>query len=163
MSYQAPGQHRRTIRVPIRWKLVLAVGVPLLIVYGVMSWIMIDQLRTRTHARLETRVGQLATDYAARIDGRFRLAARTAKLAAETVKLYRRTCALPIMAQPNAGTPVLENMQVVYRQTPEEMTAELPELLETGISIVGGCCGSTAAHIRKFRELIDTRAEGESS
>ena len=61
------------------------------------------------------------------------------------------------MAQPNAGTPVLENMQVVYKQTAEEMAAELPSLLDTGINIVGGCCGSTPAHIRKFRELLDAR------
>ncbi len=83
--------------------------------------------------------------------------------AAKVVPRYRAVCDLPTMAQPNAGTPALVNMKVVYRQTPEEMTAELPELLDTGINIVGGCCGSTADHIRKFRELIDRRAEEHSS
>jgi len=77
--------------------------------------------------------------------------------AAKVVPRYRAICDLPTMAQPNAGTPVLENMKVVYRQTPDEMAAELPELLDTGINVVGGCCGSTAEHIRKFRELIDAR------
>lgn len=78
--------------------------------------------------------------------------------ATKVVPRYQAVCDLPTMAQPNAGTPVLENMKVLYKQTPEEMTAELPDLLETGINVVGGCCGSTPNHIRKFRELIDSRA-----
>ena len=36
-------------------------------------------------------------------------------LAADSVKLYRETCELPVMAQPNAGLPVVENMKVVYQ------------------------------------------------
>ncbi len=75
--------------------------------------------------------------------------------AAEAVPRFREICDLPTMAQPNAGTPVLENMKVVYKQTPEEMASELPDLLATGVNIVGGCCGSTAAHIALFRELLD--------
>ena len=62
------------------------------------------------------------------------------------------------MAQPNAGQPVLENMKVVYKQTPEDMVAELPALLDAGVRIVGGCCGSTPDHIRLFRKVIDQHA-----
>jgi 5-methyltetrahydrofolate--homocysteine methyltransferase len=61
------------------------------------------------------------------------------------------------MAQPNAGQPVLENLAVVYKETPEEMARDLPALLDAGASIVGGCCGSTPAHIRRFREILDSR------
>ncbi len=75
--------------------------------------------------------------------------------AAKAVKLYREVCDLPTMAQPNAGQPVLENMKVIYKQTPEAMVAELPALLEAGVRIVGGCCGSTPDHIRLFRRVID--------
>ena len=75
--------------------------------------------------------------------------------AAEAVKAYRSVCDLPTMAQPNAGQPVLENMKVVYKQTPEEMVSELPALLDAGVRIVGGCCGSTPDHIRLFRRAID--------
>ena len=75
--------------------------------------------------------------------------------AARAVKEYQSVCKLPTMAQPNAGQPVLENMKVVYKQTPEEMVAELPDLLATGVGIVGGCCGSTPEHIRLFRKNID--------
>jgi 5-methyltetrahydrofolate--homocysteine methyltransferase len=59
------------------------------------------------------------------------------------------------MAQPNAGTPELINMQVVYRQTPEQMAAGLADLLQAGANIVGGCCGSTPDHIQLFRQIID--------
>ena len=65
------------------------------------------------------------------------------KLAAATVELYRETCDLPVMAQPNAGLPVLENMQVVYKETPNEMAAGVARLLDAGARILGGCCGST--------------------
>jgi 5-methyltetrahydrofolate--homocysteine methyltransferase len=77
-------------------------------------------------------------------------------MAARIVARYRAACGLPVMAQPNAGEPVLENMQVVYRETPEQMAAGLPALLAAGPRIVGGCCGSTPDHIRQFRHILDT-------
>lgn len=75
--------------------------------------------------------------------------------AAKAVRRYQAVSDLPTMAQPNAGQPVLEKMKVVYKQTPREMVAELPQLLETGVNIVGACCGSTATHLALFRETID--------
>ena len=77
------------------------------------------------------------------------------RLAVDIARRYRSAAGLPIMAQPNAGLPVLENMKVVYKETPEEMARGLEELLEIGVAIVGGCCGSTPAHISKFREVLD--------
>jgi 5-methyltetrahydrofolate--homocysteine methyltransferase len=59
------------------------------------------------------------------------------------------------MAQPNAGLPVLEKMKAVYKQSPEEMVASLGPLLESGVNIVGGCCGSTPDHIRAIRQQVD--------
>jgi 5-methyltetrahydrofolate--homocysteine methyltransferase len=76
-------------------------------------------------------------------------------MAARIVERYRAACGLPVMAQPNAGQPVLEGMKVVYKETPDEMAAGLERLLEAGPRIVGGCCGSTPAHIRRFREILD--------
>jgi 5-methyltetrahydrofolate--homocysteine methyltransferase len=77
------------------------------------------------------------------------------RMAANIVGRYRKTAGLPVMVQPNAGQPVLENMQVLYKETPDEMAAGLPALLATGPSVVGGCCGSTPDHIRRFREVLD--------
>lgn len=77
------------------------------------------------------------------------------RLAADTARRYRSRTDLPLMAQPNAGLPVLENLKVIYKETPEEMVSGLDALLASGVRIVGGCCGSTPAHIRKFREVLD--------
>jgi 5-methyltetrahydrofolate--homocysteine methyltransferase len=77
------------------------------------------------------------------------------RFAADITRRYRATCGLPVMAQPNAGAPVLEDMKVLYKQTPEEMGEGLEGLLAAGPRIVGGCCGSTPAHIRRFREILD--------
>ncbi|MFP6738520.1 MAG: homocysteine S-methyltransferase family protein [Planctomycetota bacterium] len=80
--------------------------------------------------------------------------------AARAVERYRRITDLPTMAQPNAGLPELIDMEVIYRQTPEEMTGELSALLSAGANIVGGCCGSSPAHLRLFRELLDKTQGG---
>ena len=82
--------------------------------------------------------------------------------AARAVERYRRISDLPTMAQPNAGLPELVDMEVVYRQTPEEMTAALTALISAGANIVGGCCGSSPAHLRLFRKLLD-ETQGERS
>jgi len=83
-------------------------------------------------------------------------------MAARIVTRYRTACGLPVMAQPNAGQPVLEDMKVVYNETPEQMGAGLPGLLAAGPRIVGGCCGSTPAHIRRFRQILDGRQRAAS-
>ena len=60
-----------------------------------------------------------------------------------------------MMAYPNAGMPKLdENHQTVYTQTPTEMASHIPTLLEVGAYLIGGCCGTTPAHIKAFREAI---------
>lgn len=71
------------------------------------------------------------------------------------VERYKEVTSLPVMVQPNAGKPRLENMKIIYDQTPEEMVKGLPALLETGVNIVGACCGSTPDHIRAFRAVMD--------
>jgi len=60
-----------------------------------------------------------------------------------------------VMVQPNAGKPRLENMKVIYDEPPEQMVKGLVPLLETGVNVVGACCGSTPDHIRAFRKTMD--------
>ncbi len=76
--------------------------------------------------------------------------------AAQAVRRYRGVSETPTMAQPNAGQPVLEDLRVVYKQRPEDMASQLGELLAAGARVVGGCCGTTAEHIRRFRKTVDT-------
>ncbi|MES2177809.1 MAG: homocysteine S-methyltransferase family protein [Gemmatimonadota bacterium] len=75
--------------------------------------------------------------------------------AREAVQRYKGATDLPVMAQPNAGLPRLENLKVVYDETPEQMVRGVIPLLEAGANIIGGCCGSTPDHIRAFRQAMD--------
>jgi 5-methyltetrahydrofolate--homocysteine methyltransferase len=73
----------------------------------------------------------------------------------EILRRYRQETDLPLFARPNAGTPTRNGDGWEYPRNPEEMAARLPELLEAGVSIVGGCCGTTPAHLAAFRPLVD--------
>jgi 5-methyltetrahydrofolate--homocysteine methyltransferase len=73
----------------------------------------------------------------------------------EVIRQYRQATDLPLFARPNAGTPKKEGGRFVYPHTPEQMAARLPELLEAGVSMVGGCCGTTPEHIAAFRKVVD--------
>jgi 5-methyltetrahydrofolate--homocysteine methyltransferase len=64
---------------------------------------------------------------------------------------------LPIAIQANAGLPENRKGVVVYPETPEFMAEKALELLELGVSVIGGCCGTTPAHIRALRAVIDAR------
>jgi len=75
--------------------------------------------------------------------------------ARQAVLRYVQVTTLPIMVQPNAGQPKLVDMKVVYDETPDQMVAGVVPLIEAGASIIGGCCGSTADHIRAFRHAMD--------
>ena len=77
------------------------------------------------------------------------------KGAAMVGRLYRETCGLPVMVQPNAGLPVLENLKAVYKQLPADMAKDVPTVLDVGVGIIGSCCGSTPDHTRAIRGVVD--------
>jgi 5-methyltetrahydrofolate--homocysteine methyltransferase len=70
---------------------------------------------------------------------------------------FKRYTKLPVMIQSNAGKPVLQADKVVYPETPEFMAEKAGELIAIGVSIIGGCCGTTPAHIRALRKAVDAR------
>jgi len=76
--------------------------------------------------------------------------------AAKIVQRYRAICDLPAMAQPNNGTPVLEKMKVVYKQTADQMAAGIAAVVSAGARVVGGCCGSAPPHIAAMRRVLDS-------
>jgi 5-methyltetrahydrofolate--homocysteine methyltransferase len=53
----------------------------------------------------------------------------------------------PILAQANAGMPELVDGRTVYPETPDFMAERIAAMIEAGATIVGGCCGTTPAHI----------------
>ncbi len=74
---------------------------------------------------------------------------------AEIVRRYRQVTDLPLFARPNAGTPKKVRGRWVYPLTPRGMADQLPELLEAGVSMVGGCCGTTPDHIAALKPIVD--------
>jgi 5-methyltetrahydrofolate--homocysteine methyltransferase len=65
----------------------------------------------------------------------------------EVVRRYRAVTDLPLFARPNAGTPWRGEGGWTYPLGPEALAAGLPELLRAGATLVGGCCGTTPAHV----------------
>jgi 5-methyltetrahydrofolate--homocysteine methyltransferase len=74
--------------------------------------------------------------------------------AAKVAGIYRQHCRLPVMVQPNAGLPVLENGKAIYKQSPDEMAGGVPAALAAGASIIGSCCGSTPEHTRAISRIV---------
>jgi len=73
----------------------------------------------------------------------------------EIIRRYHQATELPLFARPNAGTPKRMGEGWVYPHTAEKMARRLPELLDAGINLVGGCCGTTPQHIAAFRPVVD--------
>ena len=61
---------------------------------------------------------------------------------------------VPVLAKPNAGLPELEDGVTVYKTTPEEFAEVGAKLIEEGVSIIGGCCGTTPVHIKALADKV---------
>jgi len=60
----------------------------------------------------------------------------------------------PVLVHANAGIPVVKNNKTVFPETPEMMSSKVKCLVDAGVNIIGGCCGTTPEHIRAFvREI----------
>jgi 5-methyltetrahydrofolate--homocysteine methyltransferase len=60
----------------------------------------------------------------------------------------------PLVVQPNAGQPELDDGRPIYRQTPDEFAADLAPLAAEGIAAIGGCCGTDPGFIAALRARI---------
>ena len=70
------------------------------------------------------------------------------------VERLARATSRPIIVKPNAGLPKVVDGQTVFTVGPEEFARDVVSLVEAGASIVGGCCGTTPAHIAAVHERI---------
>lgn len=66
---------------------------------------------------------------------------------AEVVKTMAEYAGIPLIAKPNAGLPHLVGEETIYDMEPREFTEAMLELVEAGVDIVGGCCGTTPEHM----------------
>lgn len=64
---------------------------------------------------------------------------------------------LPIVVKPNAGLPIQDGDQVRYDVTPDKFAQAMDKLIDLGVSIVGGCCGTTPEHIRQLTKAHQDR------
>jgi 5-methyltetrahydrofolate--homocysteine methyltransferase len=78
----------------------------------------------------------------------------TAEQMVELVAELRAATSAPIMVEPNAGQPRLENGQTVYDETPKQFAASGQTIVAQGATIIGGCCGTTPAHISALVKAI---------
>ena len=62
--------------------------------------------------------------------------------------------AIPILVHANAGAPVVKDGHTVFPETPEEMSALVPSLIDAGAAIIGGCCGTTPEHISAMAGIL---------
>jgi 5-methyltetrahydrofolate--homocysteine methyltransferase len=67
----------------------------------------------------------------------------------------RESATRPLIAQANAGVPEMIDGVPHYHETPEEIRPKASRLLDLGLGILGGCCGTEPDHIRVMRELIN--------
>lgn len=72
----------------------------------------------------------------------------------DVVKRMRSVSQIPILAKPNAGLPELENGKTIYKMTPEEFASYIPQLVEAGAGMVGGCCGTDSRFIYLLKETV---------
>ena len=67
---------------------------------------------------------------------------------------FRKATDAPLVMQPNAGQPHLTGGHTVYQETPESFASFMPAVVAAGAGVVGGCCGTTPAHIAALSQAL---------
>jgi len=74
---------------------------------------------------------------------------------AELVKAMRELTSLPVIAQANAGKPSLtDEGKVAYSQGLEDYLRFIPQIIQNGANLVGGCCGTNPDYIKRMAAII---------
>jgi 5-methyltetrahydrofolate--homocysteine methyltransferase len=74
----------------------------------------------------------------------------------DLVKIMREMTPLPLVAQANAGKASLsDGNEVVYSQSQEDYVSFIPQIIENGANVVGGCCGTNPDYIRRMSEIVE--------
>ena len=63
---------------------------------------------------------------------------------------------VPLLAKPNAGQPKLIGGKTIFDMPPEEYALNFTGLVNAGANLIGGCCGSSPAHISKVKEVVSS-------
>jgi 5-methyltetrahydrofolate--homocysteine methyltransferase len=73
---------------------------------------------------------------------------------ASIIKMLGRETFLPTLCMPNAGMPKLIDNQTVFDLSPKRFAAGISQCLDAGARLIGGCCGTSPAHIRALKSLV---------
>ena len=68
------------------------------------------------------------------------------------IEEYLKYSSIPVIVKPNAGMPVLRDGATYYDLTSEEFSDDLKKMMELGVRVVGGCCGTTPQYISNLVE-----------
>ena len=71
------------------------------------------------------------------------------------VKIITELANVPVIVQANAGLPVIENNQTIYKMTAKEFFQGVKNFVDLGVSIIGGCCGTNETFIKEICDNID--------
>ncbi len=71
------------------------------------------------------------------------------------VKIITELANVPVIVQANAGLPVIENNETIYKMTAEEFFQGVKKFVDLGVSIIGGCCGTNETFIKEICDNID--------
>ncbi len=77
---------------------------------------------------------------------------------AEIIRMLKPYAEIPLVAKPNAGMPRLVGEETKFDLGPEEFAAEATLLLEAGANLIGGCCGTSPAHLAALNRRLAGRA-----
>lgn len=72
----------------------------------------------------------------------------------------RTHTAAPLAIQANAGLPASRGGELVYPESPEFFATWAPALVEAGVGVIGGCCGTTPDHVRALRDAVRLARSG---
>jgi len=78
----------------------------------------------------------------------------------ESLQRLAATVKTPLAAQPNAGKPRSFEGRNLYLSSPDYMANYARRFIRAGVQVVGGCCGTTPAHIKAIREAVHTMKAG---
>lgn len=71
-------------------------------------------------------------------------------------EIRRELPGVPLLIQANAGMPQYMDGKNIFPESPEEMAARIPQLMNLGVNIIGGCCGTTPEYIAQFAKTIQS-------
>jgi 5-methyltetrahydrofolate--homocysteine methyltransferase len=74
----------------------------------------------------------------------------------EIARQFKEISDLPIVIQSNAGMPEVINSDLIYPETADFFKEKTPEMIDSGVSVIGGCCGTTPDHIRTIKIVVDS-------